>query len=118
MNQNEPPMEQYDGHSYSEHLRELLRLIDIKSIELTQSYLMGRENRDAHYQLVSLLRQAYFVLSAKIMNNPPLENKFRPWIPVINDPRCLFVPRYENLIWSLQILIRETYERLGITTIE
>lgn len=111
------PLEQYDGVSYSDHLRELLKLIDVKSIELTQSYIYGKENRDAHYQLISLLRQAYFDLAPKVVNNPNLAKKFVKWKKVIGDPKYLLEPKYEKLIWMLQMNIREAYEHLGLTNI-
>ena len=111
------PLEQYEGESYAEHLRELLKLIDVKSIELTQAYIYGKENRDAHYQLISLLRQAYLDLAPKVVNNPNLARKFKLWTKVADDPTLLLQPQYEKLVWSWQMTIREAYEHLGLTNI-
>lgn len=115
---DEVPLEQYAGVSYSDHLRELLILIDATSIELRQSYLYYIENRTAHYKLVSLLVQAYLDLVPKVTNNPILAKKFIKWTKVADNPRLLLQPRYEKLVWELQLLIREAYEHLGITTID
>lgn len=115
---NDVPLEQYDGQvSFSDHLRELLILIDASSIKLTNSYLYYKENRDTHYELISLLRQAYLDLAPKVVNNKNLATKFSKWAKVADNPRLLLEPKYEKLVWKWQLLIREAYEHLGLTTI-
>jgi hypothetical protein len=110
-------MEQYTGDTYSSHLLEMMRLIDIKSIEVRQAYIYGRDNREAHYQLISLLVQAWYELLPKVANNPKLAESFRKWKNVYRDPKILLIPRYESLIWQFAIHIRMAYEHLGLTNI-
>jgi len=113
----EVEIEQYSGNTYADHLLEMMKLIDVKSIELRQAYIYGKENREAHYQLISLLTQAWYELLPKVSNNPKLAESFRKWKNVYQDPKILLIPRYESMIWLFAIHIRMAYEHLGLTNI-
>lgn len=118
MADEEVPIEQYGGNTYADHLREILKLIDIKSIELRQSYIYGKENRESHYQLISLLCQAWNALLPKVMGKPYLVKNFMKWKNVVDDPRLLLLPKYEGLVWLFAVHIRFGYEYLNLTSIE
>ena len=113
------PMEHAGGaDSYSEHLLSYLRAIDYYSVELRQAYIYGKENRDAHFRLISLLCQAWYQLFPKVMNNKELWHYFRKWKTVVHEPRLLLTKKYEDLIWLFIAHIRLAYEHLGLTDIE
>jgi len=112
------PVEQYDGESYSDHMRSFLKAIDYYSVELRQSYTYGMENREAHFRLISLCCQAWIQLFPKIMDKKELAEEFKKWIPVVHDSRILLDPKYANLIWLFVIHIRMGYEHLGLTSID
>ena len=115
---NEEHIEQGEGESYAEHLRSFLKAIDTTSVELAESYIWSRENRLAHFRLISLCRQTWIQLFPKVMYNERLAENFKQWMPVIYDPKILLIPRYENLIWNLVMDIRDAFEHLGLTKIE
>lgn len=118
MEDNNVQLEQYGGSTYADHLREILKLIDVKSIELRQAYIYGKENRESHFQLISLLCQAWMALFPKVMNKPDLARNFKKWMKVVDDPRLLLLPRYEGLVWLFEMHIRLGYEHLNLTSIE
>jgi len=112
------PSEQATGESYADHMRDFLKAIDYYSVELRQSYIYGKENREAHFRLISLLCQAWIQLFPKIMNKPELADNFKKWMPVVYEPKRLLLPKYENLIWLFEIHIRMGFEYLGLTNID
>ena len=116
--QTEVPIDQATGESYSEHMRQFLKAIDFYSVELRQAYIYSKENREAHYRLISLLCQSWIQLFPKIMNKPDLRDSFKKWMPIVYEPKILLHPKYENLIWLFEIHIRMGFEHLGLTNID
>ena len=84
------------------------------SMMLTQSYMIGEENRTAHFGMISIGRELWIQLFPKIQNTD-LAGDFKKWMPFIVEPRLFLVDKYEGLLWLFEAHIRMAFEHLGIT---
>lgn len=99
---------------YTGDLLELEKQLDFYSMLLTQSYLAGEENREAHFILISILRTFWKELMPK-MQNTPLEKRFSRWKYFYYDPRLFLVEGFSHLIGEMEVDIRFALEHLNIT---
>lgn len=99
---------------YTSDLLELENQLDYYSMLLTQSYLAGEENREAHFILISILRIFWKELMPKIQNTP-LEKSFSRWKYFYYDPRLFLVEGFSHLIGKMEFDIRMALEHLNIT---
>jgi len=100
--------------NYTNWLVESLKELSMCSMLLTQSYMIGEENREAHFQMISIGRELWIQLFPKVQNTN-LSVDFRKWMPFIVEPRLFLVEKYEGLLWLFEAHIRMAFEHLGIT---
>ena len=99
---------------YTADLLELEKQLDYYSMLLTQSYLAGEENKEAHFILISILKAFWKELMPKIQNTH-LEKRFSRWKYFYYDPRLFLIESFSHLIWEMEIDIRFALEHLNIT---
>lgn len=84
------------------------------STELNFSYMIGEENRYAHFMMISIACQLWRKLRPK-MENTTLAPYFAFWIPFINDQRLFIKEGNERSIFFLEDIIDEAFEHLNLT---
>ncbi len=99
---------------YTSWLVESLKELSMHSMMLTQSYMIGEENRAAHFGMISIARELWIQLFPKIQNTN-LADDFKKWMPFIVEPRLFLLDKYEGLLWLFEAHIRMAFEHLGIT---
>ena len=100
--------------NYTNWLVESLKEFSMYSMMLTQSYMIGEENRAAHFSMISIGRELWIQLFPKIQNTH-LAGDFKKWLPFIVEPRLFLLEKYEGLLWLFAAHIRMAFEHLGIT---
>lgn len=111
------PEQASETTSYREYLLDRYELMCDIAINLRKSYLHNRENRDAHFALISISCELWNQLFPKIQKSD-LKGDFKKWIPFVLDPRLFLERKYENMIWLFLFHIRMGFEHLSLTNIE
>jgi len=109
--------EQASESSYKEYLVDRFKLMSDIAITVRKSYIKNQENKNSHVSLISIAVELWNQISPK-MNDTPLEEDFKNWIPFILEPRLFFEKDLENMIWLFIYHIRVGFEHLGLTKIE
>jgi hypothetical protein len=99
---------------YTSWIIDLNRELGLCSMLLTQSYMTGEENKEAHFNMISIARELWLQLFPKIQNTP-LSEDFKKWLSFIVDPRLFLVDKYEGLLWLFEAHIRMALEHLNVT---
>ena len=109
--------EQASESSYKEYLLDRFKLMSDIAITLRKSYIKNQENSGSHISMISIACELWNQISPK-MDNTPLEQQFKNWIPFVLEPRLFLETDYESMIWLFIYHIRMGFEHLGITKIE
>jgi hypothetical protein len=114
---DEVPIQQAEVSNYREYL--IRRFVDMSdvAIRLRQSYTMGLENFEDHCLLVSILCELWFHLFPK-MDGTDLQEGFEAWIPIVAEPKILFVKGYESVLWLFEAQICAGFEHLGLAKLK
>jgi len=83
------------------------------SMQLTENYLKGELDGDVIVAFISILRRIFIEIYPKVKEQMPEVENYKKYIlspeQIINKP---------NVIFELEMLIREALEKIGYTQIE
>lgn len=117
------PEEEYEFQEEAEYTELYKKWIVVQLQEMSElardlrtSYLNGEEDRETHFELISLCCELWMQLLPK-MTNTSIFDKYKKWSVIYSEPRILLVDRFSPLIFEFTFIIRMGAEHLGISRI-